>query len=265
MEITAQCHSEQETPEALSKKYHMSRTTIGRVLRQAREEGIVEITVRTPPAVSAQLEQEFVWRFGVGRVLIAADNRNSEVQRSTVASLVADYLNKTLADGMIVVVGTGPNVGAVDDSIYAPTQQNVIFISAIGGLLRAGTIMSPDHICWRLAARFGGESETLYASALVANPKIRAALMQNDTIKRTLDRARCADIAPIGIGDLSEDSNIVRLGRFSRQEMVEARLSGTIGDIVGYDFINIDGNECRTPMEGQIIGLSMAELKRIPT
>lgn len=263
-EIAAQYYLEEVTQDELSQKYAMSRAKIGRLLRRAREEGVVEINVHTHPAVSAELEQEFVKRFGVDRVLISVDHRNPDAQRSALAGLVANYLNKTLVDGMIVAVGMGRNVGAVADNIFAPIQRAVTFVSAIGGSLRAGEYMNPDHICRRLAGRFGGESETLYAPALVANPELRAALLQNDTIKQTLDRARRADIALIGVGDLSEDSNMVRMGWFSPQEIVEARLSGTIGDMMGYDFIDIEGHQSPTPMQGRIIGLTIAELKRIP-
>ena len=165
---------------------------------------------------------------------------------------------------MIVAVGMGRNVGAVADGIVSPNQRSVTFVSAIGGSLRAGEIMNPDHICRRLAARFGGESESLYAPALVDNAAVRAALMQNETVRQTLDRARRADIALIGVGDLSEDSNMVRMGWFTPQEVTEARLSGTIGDMMGYDFFDIQGNPASTPMQGRIMGLSTPELRRIP-
>ena len=57
---------------------------------------------------------------------------------------------------------------------------------------------------------------------------------------------------------------MVRMGWFSPREIVEARLSGTIGDLMGYDFIDIEGNQSRTPMQGRIIGLTIGELERIP-
>ncbi len=263
-EIAAQYYLDQVTQDELSQKFSMSRAKVGRLLRRAREEGIVEINVHLHSAINAELEQEFKRRFGVDRVLISVDHRDADSQRSALASLVANYFNKTLTDGMIVAVGMGRNVGAVADNIFAPTQRAVTFVSAIGGSLRAGEIMNPDHIARRLASRFGGESETLYAPALVANPDLRTALMENDTIKQTLDRARRADLALIGVGDLSEDSNMVRMGWFSPQEIVEARLAGTIGDLMGYDFIDINGQQSPTPMQGRIIGLTIGELRRIP-
>ncbi len=39
--------------------------------------------------------------------------------------------------------------------------------------------------------------------------------MQNGTIKETLDRARKADIVLVGIGDMNENSYMVKLGWFT--------------------------------------------------
>jgi DNA-binding transcriptional regulator LsrR (DeoR family) len=263
-EIAALYYADEVTQEELSVRFGMSRAKIGRLLKRAREEGIVEIRVRPHRGVSVEIEQEFIRRFAIEQLIVAPDHRDLDTQRAGLAALVAAYLNRLLRDGMIVAVGMGRNVGAVADGIVSPNQRAVTFVSAIGGSLRAGEIMNPDHICRRLAARFGGESETLYAPALVENTTVRAALMQNETVRQTLDRARRADIALIGVGDLSEDSNMVRMGWFTPQEITEARLSGTIGDMMGYDFFDIQGNPTSTPLQERIMGLTTSELRRIP-
>jgi DNA-binding transcriptional regulator LsrR (DeoR family) len=160
-DIAALYYADQVTQEELSHKFGMSRAKIGRLLKRAREEGIVEITVRPHPGVAAKIEQEFIQRFGIERLIIAVDHRDQDTQRLALASLVAAHLNRLLRDGMIVAVGMGRNIGAVADGVVSPNQRAVTFVSAIGGSLRAGEFMNPDHICRRLAARFGGESETL--------------------------------------------------------------------------------------------------------
>lgn len=263
-EIAALYYLEEATQEELSRRFGMSRARVGRLLRRARETGVVDIRVQAPRTVQADLQQEFTRRFGLQRVLLALDQSDEEAQRGAVAGLVADYLNRTLASEMTVAVGMGRNVGAVADNSFAPDKRQVLFVSAIGGSLRAGEYMNSDHISRRLAARFGGESETLYAPALVADPALHAALVANDTVRRTLDRARRADIALIGVGDVSENSNMVRMGWFSPQEIVEARLSGTVGDMMGYDFIDIDGKPSNVAIQNRVIGLTITELHRIP-
>ncbi|WP_231290037.1 sugar-binding transcriptional regulator [Komagataeibacter europaeus] len=263
-EIAALYYLEQVTQEDLSRRFSMSRPTISKLLKRAREEGIVDIRVRTRPAAAAALEQEFQRRFGITRLLTAVDQRDQDAQRDSVAAIVAMYLDSILQDEMIIAVGMGRNIAAIAGHIGMPVTRAITFVSAIGGSMRAGEHMSSDHICRRLAARFGGESETLYAPALVADAQMRRALMANDVVQHTLNRARRADIALIGIGDVNEDSNMVRMGWFSPAEIAASKLAGAIGDMMGYDFITIAGKAADVPMQGRVIGLSLDELRRIP-
>lgn len=264
IEIATLYYYEDVTQEDLSRRFSLSRAKISRLLQRARTDGLVEIRVHQSSSVGAVLEKNFIDRFGIDRLLVSVDIRDPDAQRNAVARLVAAHLEKTLSPGKTVAVGMGRNVAAVADALVTPPCGGVTFVCAIGGSLRAGEHMNPDHICRRLAARFGGESETLYAPALVTDVAVRDELYRNDTVKLTLDRARRADIALIGIGDLSEDSNMVRMGWFSPQEIAEARLGGTIGDTMGYDFIDIHGRPAITSMQGRVIGLSREDLDRIP-
>ncbi|MCQ8239362.1 sugar-binding transcriptional regulator [Rhizosaccharibacter radicis] len=265
IEIATLYYYEDVTQEVLSQRFNMSRVKVSRLLRRAREEGLVEIRVHQPSSVGAELEREFIDRFGISRLLVSVDHRDPDAQRNAVARMVAGHLEKALTPGAVVAVGMGRNVAAVADVMATPARgRGATFVCAIGGSLRAGEYMNADHICRRLAARFGGESETLYAPALVTNASLRAELLRNDTVKLTLDRARRADIALVGIGDLSEDSNMVRMGWFTPAEIAEARLGGTIGDVFGYDFIDIHGRPADTGMQGRVIGLKREDLDRIP-
>ena len=252
------------TQEELSKRFAISRATVGRMLRRAQQEGIVEIRVRPHAGFAADLERQLIERFGVQRALIAIDHKDSDKQREMLAGLVASYLDRILTDGSIVAVGMGRNVSAVSEHAMSATRRQCSFVCAIGGSYRGGEAMNADHIARRLAARFGGESVSLYAPALVADPAVRQALLDNDTVRHTLDKARRADIALIGVGDMSEDSNMVRMGWFSAQEIVEAKRVGTVGDMMGYDFIDVHGKPALTPMQGRVIGMTAQDLRRVP-
>lgn len=251
------------TQEELSRLFSISRATVGRLLRKAREEGIVEIRVRPSNAFASDLEKELVTRFGIREALISVDHKDPGKQRELLAGLVASYLDRVLVDGSIIAVGMGRNLSTVSEHAMSATQRRCTFVSAIGGSYRGGEAMNADHIARRLAARFGGECESLYAPALVEDPLVRQQLIENDTVRHTLDKARRADIALVGVGDMSEDSNIVRMGWFSTSEIAQAKMLGTVGDLMGYDFIDIRGVRS-VALQGRVIGLTLTDLKRIP-
>ncbi|WP_192872822.1 sugar-binding domain-containing protein, partial [Pseudomonas congelans] len=103
-EVAMLYYLENVTQEAIAKRFDLSRAKVSRLLKRARDEGIVEVRVLQHPAMNNELELALVERFQLDRALIAVDHSDPDTQRSAVASLVANYLNKTLGDGMIVAV-----------------------------------------------------------------------------------------------------------------------------------------------------------------
>lgn len=264
-EIAVAYYQDEITQEEIAKKFGISRIKVGRLLKRAKEEGIVEITVRYHPVFSTRLEQQMLERFSLSRALIALDHQDEEEQRRQVAALVSGYLAMTLKDDMVLAVGQGRNVAAIADHVGSVAPKSCKFICGIGGTHRPGDAINADHISRRLAKKFGGSSETLYAPAYVENRSLKEAFMQNGTIKETLDRARKADVALVGIGDMNENSYMVKLGWFTPHEIIDASLNqGVIGDIAGYDFFNAQGMHVDTVMNDRVIGLSIDELRKIP-
>ena len=264
-EIAILYYQEGATQAEISKKFSISRIKIGRLLRRAREEGVVEINVRYHPIYTAQLEQRLIKKFNLKRVLIALDQANNEEQRKQVAVLVSAFLAINLQDSSTVAVGQGQNVAAVADHVGLVTQRKARFVCAIGGTHRSGDSINADHICRQLAKKFGGSSETLYAPAYVDNPETRNAFIAHNTVSETLKQARNADYALVGVGDMNENSHMIKLGWFTRQEFAEARINeGIIGDIGGFDFFKSNGQSANTRLRDRVIGLGTEDLRRIP-
>ncbi|MEI8593741.1 sugar-binding transcriptional regulator [Photobacterium sp. SP02] len=264
-EIAILYYQQSATQEEISKKFGISRPKVSRLLRKAREEGIVEITVKFHPIHSAQLEQRLMDRFNLKRALIALDQPSAQEQRMQVSTLVSAYLDGYLRDDVVVAVGQGQNVAAVADHPGIVSHRNARFVCAIGGTHRSGDTINADHICRRLAKKFGGTSETLYAPAYVDSEVTQQVFITHPNVSETLNQARKAEFALVGIGDMDENSHMVKLGCFTAKEFVEARLNdGIVGDIGGFDFFRLDGQQAGTLMRGRVVGLEMSDLRRIP-
>lgn len=262
--IAKQYYYEGKTQDEISQVHNLSRTKIGRMLRQARDLGLVTIRINLSPVEFFNLEQELKDRFGIRRALIAVDHQVEDLQRASVAQLVSDYLTEILSDGVTIAVGMGRNLGAVTEQVGTQKPSNCIFVSSIGGSLRAGEGLNSDHIARRFAAAFNGRSETLYAPAYVRDQHLRALLLEDETVKQTLNKARRADVALIGIGDLSESSYLVKMGWYTAAEIARARMNGTVADLSGYDFLDIDGQPSAPELQHRVIGLSHEDFRRIP-
>jgi DNA-binding transcriptional regulator LsrR (DeoR family) len=262
-EIARRYFIENETQDAIANSLGLSRMKINRLLQEAQDLGLVEVRVRFHSSQTLEIEREFCEEFGLRHLLVAPDAQSSEQRRMNVAVLVNNFLESNLRENVVVAVGMGRNVAAVASVQTNRTFNTINFVSGSGGASEAGEAGNADHICRNLARRFGGTATTLYAPAFVPDIGLREALMQNETVRRTLNLARSADYALIGIGDLAPDSHMARMGWFTADELKRAQAAGVVGDLMGYDFFNSAGNPSNGDIGGRVIGLSREDLRRI--
>ena len=56
---------------------------------------------------------------------------------------------------------------------------------------------------------------------------------------------------------------MARMGWFSGEELKRAKDSGVVGDLMGYDFIDREGNPQNEVLGGRVIGLTRTDLSQI--
>ncbi len=253
---------EDATQAEVAARLGLSRVKAGRLIRQAREQGIVEITVHAPPAITERLESEIAARFGLKHVLLGADHSDDTIQREFVTQRVGEYLLRHLRAGMTVAVGMGRNVGGVAASIRQAPSRECTFVAAIGGSPTAARGVDAGEACRNLADRFGAGSVCLFAPAYAESAAVRQAFAQHDDVRLTLDMAASADMAIVGIGDAENASAVVRMGCFSSADMARMRAAGAVGDILG-SFFDVDGRPVAAGMRDRVISVGADDLRRI--
>jgi DNA-binding transcriptional regulator LsrR (DeoR family) len=254
---------EDATQAEIASALGFSRPKVARMLRKAREQGIVEITIRPHPALNMELEAEIAARFGLSQAIIVADQPDEEDQRTLVARAAADLLTRIVQDGFAIGVGMGRNVGAIPDQLASPPKRSCTFVSAIGGSPQVGSGLNSSDICRRFAERFDGHAEGLYAPAYADSAASREAFLAHADVRATLARARAADMAIVGVGDARDDSAVVQMGCFSTSEMARMRKAGAVGDILGY-FFDVNGIAVTDSVANRVVGLAADDLRAIP-
>ena len=208
-------YMEDATQAEIAAALGLSRPKVARLLSKARAEGIVEIKIRTHPALNLPLESELAERFGLSQAVLVADQPDGDLQRLLTARAVAELLVRLLPENGVVAVGMGRNVGAVDQQLTNAPQRQCTFVSAIGGSAQVGPEVSSGEASRRLAERFGGRAEILYAPAYADTVQSRSAFMRHAEVRETLAHAAAADLAIVGVGDARDDSAVVQMGCFS--------------------------------------------------
>lgn len=230
------------------------------MFKWVQDEGIVEICVCYYLGQIIELEYVLMQCFGIECVFILVSYNDQDCQCVMLVGLVVNYFDCSLIDDSIVVVGIGCNINVVFEYVVFNMWCSVIFVCGIGGYYCGGEVMNFDYICCCLVLCFGGDSEMLYVLVLVNNVVMCDVLLVNDVVCFMLDKVCCVYVVFIGVGDIYEDSLMVCMGWFLFQEILELKCYGVVGDMMGYDFINIQGEFICMEMYLCVIGLMVDDL-----
>jgi len=253
---------EEKTQEEIGRELGLSRQKVQRLLRQAREQRIVEIHVHAVPVLHMELENKLKATFHLRDAIVAPSHPDEQRCRDSVAQAAASYLERHLSAGSVVAVGLGRNTDAVSKFIRPPQQIDCTFVSAMGGSPHLGASINPNEVCSKLAARTGGRVQLLYAPAYVESRRVRDMLLTQETISQTMVMARQANIALMGLGTPNDDSILVQAGCLSLAEARRLRDIGAVGEILG-NFFDKDGRSVSSDLDGRLIGLSLNDLRQI--
>jgi deoxyribonucleoside regulator len=265
-QISSMYYEQGMTQNEIASQLGLSRVKIYRLLKQAKEEQVVQITINWPIKRQAQLEQALKQAFGLKEALVlatASQDPVSALQR--LGQLSARYLEQVLKDGTTMAVCLGRTTYEVVNAIRPGFQARVRVAQAIGSMPFAMRELDSAALARQLAQKLGGEVLYLSSPVLADSPEAAEVLRSQQGIERTLAAARAADVALVGIGNLDPaTSGFVKAGFISPAELAELTADGAVGDVAGQIFTK-DGRLHPCQFNRRLIGITFEELCRIPT
>ena len=253
------------TQAEVGRRLGISTTTVNRLLQQAREQGMVEITIRTPFHYLFDLESRLKAGFGISDVMVipqVAEGANAMVH--TLGRAGAGYLTNRLRHGDVLAIGGGTAVHAIAEALEVRDPVAVQVVPCIGAV-QGRVTTDVNYLASQLAARLGGEAYQLHAPAFVDSAAQREALLSMRPIKEILDIARQATVALLGVGTVdAQASRFVQFTALSEEDMAWiAESCGGVGEIAARVF-NSQGQPCAEEYAGRTVGLDLRELQQIP-
>jgi len=253
------------TQAEVGRRLGLSTAKVNRLLQQARQQGMVEITIHTPLQHVLELEYRLKAIFDIQEVVVIpriAKDVTAHVH--TLGRAGAGYLLDHLRDGDIIAMGGGTGVHSVVQALESPRAYDVKVAPVLGGVQGRATT-DVNYLVAQLAERLGGKAYRLHAPAFVDTGEQRDMLQSVGPIKEILDIARQANIALLGVGTVEPDeSRFVEFTALSVEDM--KRIAGTYGGVgeIGAHVYDTEGKHCAEEYAERVVGLSLQELKRIP-
>ncbi|SHJ36685.1 DNA-binding transcriptional regulator LsrR, DeoR family [Geosporobacter subterraneus DSM 17957] len=248
----------------IAKLLGISRPTVSRLLKEAKESGIVKIEINRGFQSDYQLlERKLEKHLGLKEVIIVEDKLDAAVQKLELANAAAKYLERTIADGDVVGVSMGTTIKEIAQYVKNTNTLQVTFVPLIGGVGQVGIDIHPNQIVLELAKAFGGKFSLLHAPAVISDIGIKANLQKEKGIKHILQHIQQTNIAVVGIGvPTDKRSTMMATGYYDEQDMKSLKEKKAVGDIC-LQFYDIRGNTEPFEFNERVFGIEIAQLKSI--
>jgi deoxyribonucleoside regulator len=252
------------TQEEIASRLSISRSHISRLLTEARAKGVVEIRINYPWQTSAALQTQLVERFGLSAARILTNGRGDYQQMLRgLGALAARYLERMIVDRSVLAIGWGTAVYEVVNALRPVKPSNVDVVQMIGAVGSGNQLIDGPELARMLANRLGGRFHYLHAPLIVGSAEMQRALVDEARIHETLEMARRATAAVVGIGSVMPNiSSLVRAGYLTEQELAGIRESGAVGDICARQF-SLRGEILDIELNQRVVGIDCAALRSI--
>jgi DNA-binding transcriptional regulator LsrR (DeoR family) len=264
VEIARRYYIDEVSQQAIAKEYNLSRPTVSNILKQCREEGIVEIRIRESSAFARGLSDRLRDRFGIKEVVIIPSNEDAAAVLSRAGAEAAAFASAAIKDGMKGGIAWGTSLFQM---VHQMKHLNVVdteVVQLMGGLGASNPQYDGADLARELSKLLNARYYPLQCPVLVKNTEVKEMLVNENGIHETLQRTGDLDIAFVGLSSNDPDkSALVKAGFLTHEEAEDTLRAGAVGHICGYSYGKM-GEMLNFSVNHRIIGIEFDILKRIP-
>ncbi len=248
----------------IGQQLQMSRSTVSRLLKGARDKGVVKITIDYKWVRDSALERDLISAFGLGQVrVLRADGRSEDEMIDGLGYLAAHYLGSVVCSGLVLGVSYGRSVAATIRHVTPRHTENVAVLQIIGALGSGNPLQDGPDLARQLANKYAASYRYLHAPLLVESAETRDRFLQEPLVKDLLQTAREADIVLTGVGPLTADaSGLIFRGYLGKADLEKLKKAGSSGHICA-QFYDPDGQPVAAGVNERAITIGLDALRKI--
>lgn len=258
--VTWLYYQEGMTQDEIAKRFSLSRSKVVRMLKRAREEKIVSFRINGIEVNCLSLEKKIISLFNLKDAMVVPCKNESGV-RDTLGKAAASYLERNLTDGQLLAIGWGRTIHKMANYITPGSFKNLRIVNLMGGLTTSFSL-NPYDIGGKLASSWRGECYYVYAPAIAASEKLCLSFKSELTVKTTLEMAKMADYALVGIGEAGRGNTLSQMGYISLPETEILVKNGAVGNIMA-QFFDIHGEKINCELHRRIVSLPIKKLREM--
>ncbi len=245
----------------IAERLGVSRATIVNCLQEAKERGLVRISLDSDAFTGHRLAAALRERFGLAAAYLVPDAASADEEESLmrVARGAAEWLPRLLAPGDRLGVSWGRTVYEVAEAME-PARTEDVSVSQLVGSMATPYGFTAEICSAHLAMKLGAKLVNLHAPAVLSDPDLARRLRAEPIIAAQLDALEHCNKAIFAAGSANHESHIVSSGVASHEELDWYVRHGATGVLCGR-FIDAEGRSVPGALDDRMIGVELDKLQ----
>lgn len=248
------------TQAAISDRLGCTRWTVGRLLKEAEDRGIVRVSIRHPFARSNQLEQQLKRTFGLRDARVVPTQSVRADNLALVARTTADYLSDIRPRPQVVGVACGRTTASVARALTDNWALGVAVTQVCAIPAEADDMLTGATV--RIFAKRGrGIWRTLTAPTFGTDQEEAEQIRHSPDIEEGLALAVQADLVLYSPGLVSPESALAAYSHQGPEEISRLRDLGAVATIANR-YIDSSGTIVDPEMDARTIGIDLETIRK---
>ncbi len=251
--------SQQEAAKTLG----VSTATLSRLLKIARERGIVKITISAPETKKsyANLSQSLKRILEIEKAIVIPTSDNRNFLGKSLGYEAANWLTSCLATGMSLGFSGGRSVSEVI-TFLKQAEVGAEIVQLMGGISSLGKKIQADVIARDAASILKAACHVIHGPAIFPDKDSMDRFLLNGIVSNVVRRFDSLEIAVVGLGNIDADYPLMQGGFIAEEELKQLRAEDCVGEICGH-FFNPHGKECSTTLARRTLGIQLKQLSKV--
>ena len=239
----------------------ISKMTVSRMLQKAKDQNIVQISVKLPFSLDSILEDKLKEAFGLDSVRVVkreTDPLDYDQDMDFTAKAAAFFLNTNPPSNTTIGIGIGRTISRLVDQLLPIKTEKMHIVQLMGGLPEVST-HNPFSIVQEICRKWASQGTFLTSFATAENKNARDNFFHNtDTGKMVYALWGKCNQAILSVGTI-ENGTLLSPQLVGLEETNTLKEKKAIGDILGHCFTS-QGKFIQSDLEDRLLSIPIDKL-----
>lgn len=253
------CEVQRMTQAQAAEAFGLTRLRVNRALSEARERGIVRVSINSPLGPCVALEAELVEMFDLHTATVAPVGGEHFNAHNVLGAALGQFLTRFLSRDDVHLFGMSwGNTLNMATRFMEPLNRPDLEITSVMGGLTKGSDVNSYEITTRLADLCNAAHSYFTAPVYAASVTSRDILRDQKEFRGSIDKILRADGLALAAGGMAQ-SLLLADGLPEDVTVEQLVAAGAVGDIMGY-FLDAEGGLIEHEINARVLGIRLEDL-----